>query len=87
MKIVRFDILGDYRLRVCFDDGVEKVADMKSFLLTSGNPLIRKFLDKSLFDSVQLDDFGVLVWGDDDMDINPQAIYNGQFSMSHNQTT
>lgn len=87
MKIVRFDILGDYRLRVCFDDGVEKVADMESFLLTSSNPLIRKFLDKPLFDSVQLDDFGVLVWGDDDMDINPQAIYNGQFSMPHNQTT
>lgn len=86
MKIVRFNYLGDYRLHVFFNDGIERIADLSSFLKDSRNPLIRKFLDVTRFQDVQLDKYGVLVWGDDEMDISPESIYQGQFSNNQVQS-
>lgn len=86
MKIVAYTLVGEYQLEVRFSDGKIVVADFTEFLKKSTNPLIRKFLDPVLFRSVYLDEYSVLTWGDDEMDINPATIYNGAFNRQLTET-
>ncbi len=81
MKITSFQIIKPYQIEVLFDDGKLVVADFEEFFKTSTNPLIKQFLEIEKFYNVNIDDFGVLVWGDDDMDINPLKIYDGHYSV------
>lgn len=80
MIITHFQQIGPYQLRVWFSDGTDQIADFSTFLAKSRNTLIRQFLDPERFASVVLDEQGILVWGDDEMDINPASIYDGLFS-------
>ncbi len=81
MKISSFHIIKPYQIEVLFDDGKFVVADLGDFLTKSVNPLINQFLDIDKFYHVEIDDFGVLVWGDDEMDIDPLKIYEGHYSV------
>lgn len=83
MKITSFQIIKPYQIKVLFEDGKSVIADLEEFLRTSTNPLITQFLDIKKFYDVNVDDFGVLVWGDDDMDINPLKIYEGYYSVEN----
>ena len=55
--------MGDYRLRLVFDDGNEEVVDFKPFLTRSHHPDIRAFLDPVKFANFRIE-YGELVWGD-----------------------
>ena len=79
MRITHFEQRGDYRLLVTFADGAQREADFGPFVQNSTHPLIRQFADLEQFATVHLDDFGVLVWGDEEMDINPVSVYEGEF--------
>jgi hypothetical protein len=59
-EIVR---LGDYQLKLTFDDGAQQVIDFKPFLAESLHPDICAWLDKAKFDQYRLCD-GELIWGD-----------------------
>lgn len=80
MKITDYRLTGTYELEVHFSDGKVVTADFQDFLQKSHNPLINQFLNSDLFKTVQLDEFGVLTWGDNEMNINPSSIYAGDFS-------
>jgi Protein of unknown function (DUF2442) len=82
MKITSFHILKPYQIEVIFNDGKTVLADFEEFLKKSTNPLISQFLDIDKFYDVKLDDYGTLVWGDDEMDINPLKIYEEHYSIS-----
>ena len=82
MKITSFHIFKPYQIEVIFDDGKIVVADFEEFLKKSTNPLILQFLDLDKFYDVKLDEYGTLVWGDDEMDINPLKIYDGYYPIS-----
>jgi hypothetical protein len=86
MKIVAYTVKEAYQLEVRFSDGKIVISDFTEFLNKSRNPLIRRFLDPTLFKTVNLDEYGVLTWGDNEMDINPISIYNGEFSRQLTQT-
>ena len=79
MRIIRFEHLDSYRLLVTFADGTQREADFSAFVQNSTRPLIRQFAAPEKFATVHLDEFGVLVWGEDEMDINPVSIYEGEF--------
>lgn len=85
MKIVEIKYLFDYKLLIKVHDirGIsydfEKFIDLESFLKTSNNKLVKKYLDKSLFSKVYLDKFGTPCWGDNEMDINPLNIFEGMY--------
>ena len=85
MKIVDYQLTGEYELEVHFSDGKVVMADFQDFLMKSHNPLINQFLNPDLFRNVQLDEFGVLTWGDNEMDINPANVYAGEFSKKYLQ--
>ena len=82
MKIKYFHIIKPYQVEVFFDDGKMVVADFEEFLKKSTNPLISQFLDIDKFYDVKIDEYGTLVWGDDEMDINPLKIYDEHYSIS-----
>ncbi len=79
--ILKVKHIKDYVLKVFFDDGTIKIIDLYPFLKKSTHPLISKFLDKKLFKTFYLDN-GVLCWGDNEFDLNPVSIYNGDFDLN-----
>ena len=63
IDIVRVAQVSDYKLRVSFIDGVERVIDFEPFLRRSRNPMIRAYLDTGKFANFRLE-YGNLMWGD-----------------------
>ena len=55
--------LADYKLKLSFSDGVERVIDFEPFLRRSSNPMIRAYLDQRKFANFRLE-HGDLVWDD-----------------------
>jgi hypothetical protein len=69
--------IGDYAIRIKFNDGTEKLVNFKSFLNKSVHPSIKKYLDESFFSSFQIVD-GNLNWNDYDMIFPIWDLYNGK---------
>jgi hypothetical protein len=63
IDIVRVAQVSDYRLRLSFSDGVERVIDFEPFLRKSRNPMIRAYLDPQKFTNFTLA-YGNLMWDD-----------------------
>ncbi|MGH7960488.1 MAG: DUF2442 domain-containing protein [Candidatus Binatia bacterium] len=63
IDIVRIGQVSDYKLKLSFSDGVERVVDFEPFLRKSRNPLIRVYLDPQKFANFALA-YGNLVWDD-----------------------
>ena len=63
INVASAEFLGDYRLRLIFDDGTEQEVDFKPFLTRSHHPDIRAYLDPVKFASFRIE-YGELVWGD-----------------------
>lgn len=71
--VIDFAFVGDYVLRVRFDDGVERIIDFAPILL---GPLFGPLHDPSLFRQVRVDrDLGTLVWPNG-ADIDPTVLYD-----------
>lgn len=63
INIQTAELVGGYRIRLRFDDGVERVVDFQPFLSRSRHPQIRAYLDPMRFASFRVE-YGDLVWGD-----------------------
>lgn len=71
--VADFVILGDYVLRVRFDDGTEQDIDFKPIL---SGPLFGELRDPRLFRQVTVDrNLGTLVWPTG-ADIDPNVLYD-----------
>lgn len=69
--VVTAEYLGDYRIKVTFDDGKTGVIDFSSYRDRGG--VFEKFRDLRFFRFFQVDpELGVLRWGDD---IAPETLY------------
>lgn len=75
MRIVSFDIFDGLKIKSKFEDGKIVTTNFQNFLLKSKNLLITQFSNPERFKNVHLDEFGVLVWGDNGMDFDPEDIY------------
>ena len=71
--VTGFEIVGDYKLRVEFDDGAEQIIDFEPILL---GPIFGPLRDLNLFNQVKLDsDLGTLVWPTG-ADIDPTVLHD-----------
>ncbi|MEN9370801.1 MAG: hypothetical protein RI952_1666 [Bacteroidota bacterium] len=68
--------IGDYAIRLFFNDGVCKLVDFKSFLENSSHPSIKKYLDESKFKEFLIVD-GNLNWNDYDLIFPIADLYQG----------
>jgi hypothetical protein len=63
--------MSNYLLLIRFDNGEEKIYNCFPLL---NNPLYSKISEKSFFDTVHIDEMGVVCWNDA-IDINPYELY------------
>lgn len=68
-----FEIVGDYTLRLEFDDGAERIIDFEPILL---GPIFGPLRNLDLFNQVKLDpELGTLVWPTG-ADIDPTVLHD-----------
>jgi hypothetical protein len=75
MKSAKY--IGDFAIRVFFNDGFNRLVDFKPFLESSFHPSIRKYLDETLFNQFKIID-GNLNWNDYDMIFPITDLYKGE---------
>ena len=63
IEIFGAEHISDYKLKLHFSDGMERVIDFESFLRSSRNPMIRAYLEREKFGKFRLE-YGDLVWDD-----------------------
>lgn len=76
IDIVSAEYKGDYKLRLFFSDGKDRVLDFAPFFRRSLNPLIRKYLDLELFKRFTVQ-YGDLFWNDYDLCFPVMDLYDG----------
>ncbi|MEO6130432.1 MAG: DUF2442 domain-containing protein [Saprospiraceae bacterium] len=69
--------IGDYAIRIIFNDEVNKLVDFKIFLESSSHPSIRKYLDEDRFKEFSVID-GNLNWNDYDLIFPIHDLYQGK---------
>lgn len=71
--VTDFEIVGDYTIRIEFDDGTEQVIDFEPIL---NGPIFGPLRDLEIFNRVKLDsDLGTLVWPTG-ADIDPTVLHD-----------
>jgi hypothetical protein len=71
--VINFEIVGDYTLRLEFDDGTERTINFEPILL---GPLFGPLRDLEMFNQVRLEaDLGTLVWPTG-ADIDPTVLHD-----------
>lgn len=82
INIVTAEWVEDYRIRLCFDDGVEQIVDFRSFLINSQHPDIQAWLNPVRFATFRLE-YGELVWGDYAFCFPMMDLYHNQLQPTH----
>ncbi len=77
IELVRARIKSNYKIKIDFSDGTSRILDFYPFLESSGNPLIRAFLDSKRFAEFVIRD-GDLMWGDYEMCFPIADMYEGR---------
>lgn len=77
--IIAVEYIKDYVIKVVFKDGVIKIANLKAFFIPPENKLLEKYSTIEMFKTFHLSDDNIITWGDNEVDINPDRIYNGEF--------
>ncbi|MDI6791577.1 MAG: DUF2442 domain-containing protein [bacterium] len=71
------EYITDYKLRLCFNDGNERVVNFGPFLHKSLNPMVREYLNLDRFKKFTLE-YGDLVWNDYDLCFPIADLYEGR---------
>ena len=78
LEITLAEYLGNYSIKIFFNDGVIKIVDLKAFLENSLHPSIRKYLYERNFKNYKIID-GNLNWNDYDLIFPLEDLYEGKF--------
>ncbi|MBK8537316.1 MAG: DUF2442 domain-containing protein [Candidatus Competibacteraceae bacterium] len=81
INIVAAESVGECRLRLLFDDGIEQTINFKPFLAHAHHPDLRVYLDPAMFSTFRIE-YGDLVWGDYDLCFPIIDLYRNQ--LEHN---
>ena len=71
------EYISDYVIIVRFHNGEERTINFGRFFTDSDNPIIQRYADKDLFRRFKVN-FDCLSWGDNDVDISAEALFNDQ---------
>ena len=71
-SVTRVEAVGDYRLRLLFDDGTDGIVDLESRLW---GPMFGSIRDRDVFGRVRVDaEAGTIVWPNG-ADLSPEMLY------------
>lgn len=79
INITAAEQVGDYALRLSFDDGTVQTVDFKPFLSLSRHPAIRAYLEPDRFAGFRIE-YGELVWGDYDLCFPVADLYHNRLA-------
>ena len=68
---------GDYKIKLYFSDGIERLIDFSKFLTSARNPMVKKYLDKKMFQKFNIE-YGDIVWNDYEMCFPIWDLYEGK---------
>ena len=77
IEIKKAKYIGDYAIRLLFNDGKNQLVDFKPFIESSLHPSIKKYLDEKLFKKFEIID-GNLNWNDYDLIFPLEDLYQGK---------
>ena len=77
LEIKSAKYIGDFAIRISFNDGINRLIDFKPFLESSLHPSIHKYLDDGKFKNFDLID-GNLNWNDYDLIFPIDNLYEGR---------
>ncbi len=77
VEIKKAEYAGGYRLRLLFSDNRERTVDFGSFLNSSANPMIKKYLNPDEFRKFTIE-YGDLTWNDYDLCFPVADLYEGR---------
>jgi hypothetical protein len=77
ISVDKADYIGDYKIKLTFSDGLERLIDFSGFLTNAKNPMTRKYLDKKLFKKFSID-YGDIIWNDYEMCFPIWSLYEGK---------
>jgi len=80
LSVDKAKYLGNYIIKIKFNDGSEKSVDFKPFLTKSQHPSIKKYLDETLFAKFKIID-GNLNWNDYDLIFPISDLYKGEIKV------
>jgi hypothetical protein len=76
LETVNAKYVGDFAIRITFNDGSEKLIDFKPFLSNSHHPSIRKYLNEEKFNTFKIIGSN-LNWNDHDLIFPIADLYKG----------
>lgn len=79
INIVDAKYIGDFAMRIRFNNNEERLVDFKPFLLKSNHPSIKKYLKETLFKQFEIVN-GNLNWSDYDMVFPIEDLYEGKIN-------
>ena len=77
ITIEKAEYVGDYRIRLVFNDETVQTIDFENFILSSNNPHIAKYSDLAIFKNFSITD-GDLEWNDYDLCFSIADLYENQ---------
>lgn len=80
MEIINAKYLEYPIIEVTFDNGERRTANFTKFLHESQLQQVRKWAEPEMFAQFRIEN-GTLCWGENEMDINPENIYNNKYSI------
>jgi hypothetical protein len=75
--VERAEHVGEFKLRLTFNDATQQMIDFAPFLRQSHNPLIQAYLDPTAFARFEVRD-GDLIWDDYDLCFPIADLYEGR---------
>jgi hypothetical protein len=78
--IIKAEYIKDYLIKVKFDDGKEVTANFYDFFHNNKIPFVNNYINLEDFKKFYINkEIPALSWGDNEVDIDPMSIYNGDF--------
>jgi len=77
LEITEAKYVSGYKIRLTFNDGMERVMDFEPFLRKATNPDITQYRQMRKFKSFRLD-YGDLMWGDYEMIFPITDLHRGE---------
>jgi DUF971 family protein len=66
ISINKAEYIGEYKIKLLFSDGAERLINFSYFLNRAKNPMTRKYLDKNLFKKYSIE-YGDIIWNEYEM--------------------
>jgi hypothetical protein len=73
LNIIKADYIKDFKIKILFNDGVEKIVDLKNYIFSKKHPYFQPLKQIEKFQQFQV--HKTLIW-DSGADIAPEYLYN-----------